>query len=304
MNLTVQPASRNVSLARQRILEVERVLIDAVGSLEPTDDESRRRNHQIHQEGDARPGEDENVIDDGEEDSEGVQRKIGAEEKGELEGTADAKCIDGQGGGEGQGEKVDGVGGDDGRSRGNGDVGDPRGNNLDAAEKGDGDGNRGGESKTEDAVGGFDAAALDVDAARTRDTEVGAGESGGKDEMDGAGDQHHVNGCYDGIGGGDADGDGTEGDGEAGEELLAQVWQDPREKPGAVRSKRLDLSVQMKQFSSNFCCIQSQPKSSLRQTAHVLPSLSRHSPALRFLKNAHSARSRKGGETPRCCGRS
>lgn len=240
LHLIISPAC---CPARQRILEVERVLIEAVGSLEPT--ESRRGNHQIHQEGDSSPGEDKNDVGDGVEDNEGVRRKNSAEDKDEMARTADAKDTDGQGAvGAGQGEKVGGVGGDDGRPKGNGDddARDQYGNDPVPEEKGNGDGARAGESKAEDGGGGSGTDELDADATRRKkDAEGSAGESGGGDDVGGGGrasDERDVNGCSDGIDGGEAGGGGgDEGDGEAGKELLAQVWQDERAKGRAWCSK-------------------------------------------------------------------
>ncbi|CAM9304009.1 unnamed protein product, partial [Hapterophycus canaliculatus] len=177
----------------QRILEVERVLMEVVGSLEPTDDENRRRNIQTHQERDARPAR-----------------------------AADAKDVDRQGGGEGQGEKVGGVGGDHSRSKGNGEVRDRQDNKG----KWDDDATRGGEDEVEDGGNCAGAVALDVDAAARNGAEGGAGEGGRKYEVAGgarAADQHDLKRFSDESDGGDPGGLDDQGDNEEGEDRLAQV---------------------------------------------------------------------------------
>lgn len=185
---------------QQRILEVERVLVEVVGPLEPTDNENRRRKRQLRQqEGDGRDRDGED--DDGHmEDEAGLSRES-VDEAGtagaDTNSQASPTTVDDSKEQEGDNTGAEAKGGDD-IAGGDGNV---------EGEAGD-DGKAGANGAAEGKEDESGQRMLDDNKAEAK----GRGGGGGSESQDTAG-----------VGGGAGGGDGS---GEPAEDVLAQVGVD------------------------------------------------------------------------------
>lgn len=193
---------------KQRILQVERVLLEVVGPLEPTDDKKGRRKRELQEQERDAGGEDGG--EDGGDDEEDEAGRLSGDKKGEAEATSgEAAESDGR---EDGGEKEDGGAGS-GAGEGDAASQDQSGSPMVTVDKGADDRTEG-DAKSDEG-GGQDGAAAEA-AAIAEGRESGGG-GGGQNKDAGSKD---VGGT---DGGGASRGGAEDGDTEPGEDLLAQV---------------------------------------------------------------------------------